>query len=155
MRVPTGVERALIFYLWIEHEAMREERGQIAGDVLVFEPYTLWGSIGGNVRVIERGKFYVRGTIYGNLTVEYGGRCHIFGRITGTLLVHHGAKVIHSGVVAGDCVNEGGRLYIDRNAQIIGKIKTKRGETKVESTPKADEAREVPDTSEGRRRYEL
>ena len=29
---------------------MREERGQIGGDVLVYEPFTLWGSIGGNVR---------------------------------------------------------------------------------------------------------
>ena len=66
---------------------MREERGTLSGDVLVFEPFTLWGSIAGKVRVIERGKLYVRGTIYGNLTLEYGGRCHIFGRIAGTVTV--------------------------------------------------------------------
>lgn len=134
---------------------MREERGQVAGDVLVYEPYTLWGSIGGNVRVIERGKLYVRGTIYGNLTIEYGGRCHIFGRVTGILTVHHGAKIIHSGVLAGDCVNEGGRIFIDRTAQVLGKIKTKKGETKVEPAPKPGEAREVENSSDGRRRYEL
>lgn len=145
---------------------MREERGQIAGDVLVYEPYTLWGSIGGSVRVIERGKLYVRGSIYGNLTVEYGGRCHIFGRVSGTLTVHRGAKVIHSGVIAGDCVNEGGRLYIDKGAQVVGKTKTRKGETKIEGEAGSNrggadkaagknlEAREVID-SEGRRRYEL
>ena len=42
---------------------MREERGQLSGDVTVFEPFNLWGNIGGNVTVIEGGKFYVRGAL--------------------------------------------------------------------------------------------
>jgi predicted acyltransferase (DUF342 family) len=114
---------------------MREERGQVSGDVVVYEPYTLWGSVGGNVKVIERGKLYVRGAIYGNLTVEYGGRCHIFGRVTGHLTVHRGAKVIHSGILGGDVINEGGRLYIDKSAKIVGKLKTRRGETTIAGEP--------------------
>ena len=110
---------------------MREERGTIAGDLTVNEPFTLWGSVGGNVAVTEGGKFYLRGAVYGDITCEYGGRMHIFGRVTGSLLVKRGAKVIHSGVLAGDATNDGGRLYIESNAMIKGKIKTLRGETKI------------------------
>jgi predicted acyltransferase (DUF342 family) len=112
---------------------MREERGTIAGPLVVHEPFTLWGSVGGNVTVVEGGKFYMRGSIYGNLNVEYGGRVHIFGNIAGDLKVARGSKVIHSGVVVGDAVNEGGRLYIDSTAKVEGKIKTVKGETKVET----------------------
>jgi cytoskeletal protein CcmA (bactofilin family) len=108
---------------------MREERGQLAGEVVVYEPFNLWGSIGGDVKVIEGGKLYVRGAIYGDLLVEYGGRVHIFGNITGSLTVHRGAKVIHSGVLAGDAINQGGRLFIESMAKIHGKVKTKKGET--------------------------
>ena len=116
---------------------MREERGQVAGDVIVYEPYTLWGGIGGNVKVIERGKFYVRGAVYGNVTVEYGGRMHVFGRITGTLTVHRGAKVIHSGVIGGDIVNLGGRVFIDHVSKIMGKVRAEKGETVVQPAPRA------------------
>ena len=109
---------------------MREERGRVAGDVVVYEPYTLWGSVGGNVKVIQGGKFYLRGAVYGNLDVEYGGRVHIFGNVTGNLTVHRGAKVIHSGTLAGDATNEGGRLFIESIAKVMGAVKTKSGETK-------------------------
>ncbi len=111
---------------------MREERGQIAGDVVVYEPFTLWGSVGGNVKVIEGGKLYLRGSIYGDLTVEWGGRVHIYGNVTGNLIVERGAKVIHSGVLAGDAINQGGRILIEAAAKIAGKIKTRSGETKVD-----------------------
>ncbi len=116
---------------------MREERGQIPGDVVVYEPFTLWGAIGGDVKVIERGKLYVRGAVYGDVTVEYGGRMHIFGRVTGNLTVHRGAKVIHSGVVGGNLTNQGGRVYIDRGATVMGKVKTQKGETTIQPSPKA------------------
>jgi predicted acyltransferase (DUF342 family) len=111
---------------------MREERGQVSGGVIVYEPFTLWGSIGGDVRVIQGGKFYVRGAIYGNLTVEYGGRVHIFGNVAGNLIVERGAKVIHSGALGGDAINEGGRLYIDATAKVMGRIKTRSGETQTQ-----------------------
>ena len=111
---------------------MREERGRLAGDQLIFEPVELWGSVGGNVRVIEGGKFYVRGAVYGDLTIEDGGRCHVFGNVTGSITVKEGAKVIHSGVAGGDVINEGGRLVVDAMAKVMGKIRTKSGETKLE-----------------------
>jgi cytoskeletal protein CcmA (bactofilin family) len=111
---------------------MREERGTISGPLVVHEPFTLWGTVGGNVTVVEGGKFYMRGSIYGNLTVEYGGRVHIYGNIAGNLKVARGSKVIHSGIVGGDAINEGGRLYIDASAKVEGKIKTLKGETKIE-----------------------
>ena len=31
---------------------MREERGQLKGDQVVSEPYTLWGSVSGNITVV-------------------------------------------------------------------------------------------------------
>ena len=111
---------------------MREERGTIAGDLTVSDDLELWGTVGGNLIVAEGGKCYMRGAVYGDILVEYGGRLHIFGRVVGSLTVNRGAKVIHSGVLGGDATNKGGRLYIENTAQIIGKIKTLKGETKIQ-----------------------
>jgi hypothetical protein len=108
---------------------MREERGRVYGDVIIYERYTLWGTIIGMVRVIEKGKFWVRGNIQGDMTVEYGGRVHIYGNVTGDLFVARGAKVIVTGTVGGSATNDGGRLYIDPEGRVLGKIKTQRGET--------------------------
>ena len=118
---------------------MREERGQMAGDVVVYEPFTLWGTVGGNVNVIEGGKFYMRGTIYGDLIVEKGGRVHTFGNIKGNLIVHEAAKVIHSGNVAGDAINDGGRLFIEAMSKVGGKIRTNAGDTKIDPNFKQDD----------------
>src|SRR3954469_2899774 len=108
---------------------MRDERGQLAGDVIFYEPINLWGSVGGTVTVVQNGKLYVRGAIYGDLIVEFGGRVHIFGNVSGNLMVQRGAKVVHSGVLGGDAINEGGRLFIDANATVMGKVKTITGDT--------------------------
>ncbi|HRK30148.1 MAG TPA: polymer-forming cytoskeletal protein [Tepidisphaeraceae bacterium] len=108
---------------------MREERGQIPGDVVVYEPFTLWGSVGGNVSVIEGGKLYVRGAVYGHMTVEAGGRVHILGIVSGDLTVMTGAKVIVSGQVGGNAINLGGRLHVDSKATIHGRVRTKDGKT--------------------------
>ncbi len=120
---------------------MREERGQIAGPLVIHEPFTLWGSVAGTVTVVEGGKFYMRGSIYGDLHVEYGGRVHIFGNVSGNLKVARGSKVIHSGNVIGDATNEGGRLYIESIASVGGKVKTLKGETKIEPKPTVPGAR--------------
>ena len=109
---------------------MREERGQIVGDVTVYEPFTLWGSIAGNVKVMVGGKLYLRGSVYGDLTAEPGGRVHIYGNVTGSLTVQKKSKVIHSGIVGGNIRNTGGRLYIEPMAKVYGKIRTDAGETK-------------------------
>lgn len=111
---------------------MREERGTIAGDFVVTDAVTLWGAVGGNVIVEEGGKLYMRGACYGDITIMYGGRCHIFGRCVGTLTVKRGGKVIHSGVLGGNAINQGGRMYIENTAIINGKIKTLKGETKIQ-----------------------
>lgn len=103
--------------------------------MVIHEPFTLWGSIAGNVRVIQGGKFYMRGAIYGDLEVEYGGRVHIFGNVSGKLTVREGAKVIHSGVLGGEAQNLGGRLYVEDSATVAGRLRTKKGTTVIE--PKA------------------
>jgi hypothetical protein len=108
---------------------MREERGQLPGDLIIYEPWNLWGSVGGKVTVIQNGKLYVRGAIYGDLVVEFGGRVHVFGHITGNIIVQRGGKLIHSGVLGGNAINEGGRLFIDATATIMGKVKTIDGDT--------------------------
>ena len=111
---------------------MREERGNIAGNVVINEPYTLWGSIAGNVTATDGAKLYVRGAIYGNLTVTAGGRVHVFGNVSGYLSIAVKTKVIHSGILGGDAINNGGRLYIDAAAKVLGKVKTYDGETTIE-----------------------
>ena len=111
---------------------MREERGTIGGDYSVSDELTLWGTVGGNLTIAEGGKCYLRGAVYGDITVDYGGRLHIFGRVVGSLTVKRGAKVIHSGVLGGDATNMGGRLYIENTSQIQGKVKTVKGETKIQ-----------------------
>ena len=112
---------------------MREERGHVKGNLVIDEPYTLWGSIAGNVTAVKGSKFYMRGAIYGDLTVLHGGRVHVYGNITGDLNVKDGAKVIHSGVLGGDANNFGGRLYIDAKAKVMGRVRTEEdGQTTVE-----------------------
>jgi len=74
------------------------------------------------VTVVRGSKFYMRGTVYGDVTVLDGGRVHVFGNVTGTLLVKDGARVILSGVIGKDCINEGGRLYLDSTARVMGKL---------------------------------
>jgi predicted acyltransferase (DUF342 family) len=110
---------------------MREERGTVSGDIVVYEEYTLWGSIVGNVRVVDGAKFYVRGLIHGNVDVEAGGRMHIFGRVSGKVKLARGTKVIHSGVIGGDVINDGGRFFMDPGAVVDGRVKTHSGETKM------------------------
>lgn len=111
---------------------MREERGRLPGGTIIDESVELWGSVGGHVTVVEGGKLYMRGAIYGDLIVEDGGRVHVFGHVQGNLVVRDGAKVIHGGVVGQNVINDGGRLVVEALATVMGKIKTKSGETKLE-----------------------
>lgn len=110
---------------------MREERGTIEGDVVVYEEFTLWGTIVGNVQVINGGRLYVRGAVYGNLTVDRGGRCHILGRVSGQVRLMKYTKTINNGLIGGDLVNEGGRYFGEAESRIMGKVKTISGETKL------------------------
>jgi len=111
---------------------MHEERGQLTGNQVIDRGVDLWGNIVGNVSVVDGGKMYVRGNIYGDMTVYDGGRVHIYGNITGNLTIKDGAKVIHGGVVGGNVINDGGRLFVDYNAKVLGKLKTRSGETTVD-----------------------
>ena len=117
----------------------KQERGNIVGNQTISEKVELWGKIQGDVRVVEGGKLYHRGAIYGDLIVDRGGRVHTYGPVTGDLFVFKGAKVIVSGIVSGNATNDGGRLYVDRDGQVSGKIKTLRGETEVEAKDVFDE----------------
>jgi hypothetical protein len=110
---------------------MREERGNIAGDVVVYEEFTLWGAVLGNVKVINGGRFYIRGVVYGDLLVDRGGRVHIFGQVSGNLRLEKYSKTVNSGLVGGDLINDGGRYFGDPGSRVLGKIKTHTGDTKL------------------------
>jgi cytoskeletal protein CcmA (bactofilin family) len=118
---------------------MHEERGQLRGNQVISEAVDLFGSIAGNVTVENGGKVYVRGNIFGNLLVDDGGRVHIYGHVTGNLTVKEGAKVIHSGMIGGDAINRGGRLYIEASGKVLGKVRTRGGETKIDPKSTAAE----------------
>ena len=106
---------------------MREERGTIGGDIVVYEEYTLWGVVAGNVSVVDGGRLFVRGAVYGYVDVTPGGRMHIFGRVSGNVTLARGTKVIHSGVIGGDVTNNGGRFFLEPGAKVLGKTKTTGG----------------------------
>lgn len=116
---------------------MREERGNLAGNVTIAEPYTLWGSIAGTVTVRNGSKFYMRGAIYGDMNVEPGGRVHALGNISGSVFVSPKAKVILGGVVGGNATNLGGRLFVEATATVAGKVISQAGETRIEAGAKA------------------
>ena len=86
-------------------------------------------------------KFYMHGESTATSPSNTAVESHIFGNITGNLKVARGSKVIHSGTLVGDATNEGGRLYVDATAKIHGKIKTLKGETKIEPVPTVPGAR--------------
>jgi len=111
---------------------MREERGQILGDVTWAEKVEFWGSISGTLTVADGGKVYMRGVIYGDLVVQDGGRVHVYGNVGSDLIVHEGAKVIHGGTVTGNLINQGGRLFVEQVAKVLGRVKARKGETKFE-----------------------
>jgi len=113
---------------------MREERGQIVGDVVIYEPFELWGTVAGNVKVIDGGKLYMRGAIYGDLIVEEGGRVHVYGNVAGNLIMEPKTKVILSGVVGKNATNTGGRLFIERLAKVMGKVRTNDHEKNIGET---------------------
>jgi len=95
--------------------------------------YSGFQALGKSIVNVGKGaKFYLRGAIYGNLNVLPGGRVHVFGNVSGNLSVSQKTKVIYSGMLGGDAVNRGGRLYIDATAKILGRVKTLEGETTIE-----------------------
>jgi cytoskeletal protein CcmA (bactofilin family) len=114
-------------------EVMREERGNLAGNITIAEAYTLWGSVAGTVTAAKDSKFYMRGAIYGDLNVAPGGRVHVLGNVSGNIVVSEKAKLILGGTVGGNVTNLGGRLYLEATCQVLGKVRThEKGETKVE-----------------------
>ena len=117
-----------------DDRGMREERARVVGDLTVRDKVTIWGGVTGDLRIVEGGKCYLRGPVGGDLIVDFKGRVHVYGHVGGNLQLFRGAKVVLSGTVAGVASNQNGRLYIDGNGRVLGKVKTegKHAETHVE-----------------------
>lgn len=113
---------------------MREIRETVYGDIVIDYACNLWSAVSGDMRVVEGGKVHIRGNIGGDLIVDSGGRAHILGHVGGNLLMFRGTKVIISGVVVGNVTNKDGRLFIGKNARILGRRKTtgRYAETQIE-----------------------
>ena len=104
---------------------MKEERGRIDGNMTVDYPLTMWGSVTGDMKVVEGGKVYVRGNVGGDLIVDFKGRVHVYGHIGGNITLFRGAKLILSGVCAGNVDNQNARFYTDEHGKVLGKVKTR------------------------------
>ena len=113
---------------------MREQRGQHVGDLTVDDKATIWGTITGDLRIVEGGKCYLRGNVGGDVIVDFGGRVHVYGHVAGNLQLFRGAKVVLSGTVSENAANDNGRLFVDRHGRVLGKVKTtgKHAETHLE-----------------------
>jgi cytoskeletal protein CcmA (bactofilin family) len=113
---------------------MRELRQTIHGDVVIDYECNLWSAVNGDMRVVEGGKVHVRGNVGGDLIVDSGGRAHVLGTVGGNLMMFRASKVVVSGVVVGNATNKDGRLFIGKNARVLGRRKTmgKYAETRVE-----------------------
>ena len=79
---------------------MREERGHVKGNIVIDEPYTLWGSIAGNVTAVKGSKFYMRGAIYGEPRLfpatspnAIAGECAVLYPVTGPSLAVGGGLI--------------------------------------------------------------
>jgi len=68
----------------------------------------------------------------------------IFGRVTGNLYATGRVDLRHSAIVSGDIF--AGRLSIEENAQVVGKVELKTADQKQASTVQASSARVAQET---------
>ncbi len=93
----------------------------------------------GSVVVIGPRPTQMTGLVRGDLFVRDGSTCEVIGMVTGNLLAERTGKAVLKGMVsknakatggdlevyglvAGDVVNEGGRVYIDKGSLVKGKV---------------------------------
>ncbi len=93
----------------------------------------------GSVVVIGPRPTQMTGLVRGDLFVRDGSTCEVIGMVSGNLLAERTGKAVLKGMVAksakaaggdlevygmvvGDVVNEGGRIYIDKGSLVKGKV---------------------------------
>jgi len=93
------------------------------GSVVVIgpRPTTMTGLVRGDLFVRDSSVCDVTGMVSGNLLAERSGKAVLHGLVTKAAKAAGGDLEIY-GMVQGDVVNEGGRLYVDKGAVVRGKV---------------------------------
>lgn len=93
------------------------------GSVVVIGPRStqMTGLVRGDLFVRENSICDVTGMVSGNLLAELKGKAVLKGLVTKSCKAVGGDLEIY-GLVLGDAVNEGGRMYIDKAAVVRGKV---------------------------------
>jgi hypothetical protein len=103
------------------------------GSVVVIGPRgtQMTGLVRGDLFVRDNSVCDVTGMVSGNLLAELKGKAVVKGLVTKSCKAVGGDLEIY-GLVLGDAVNEGGRMYIDKGAVVRGRIV---GETSIGPLP--------------------
>ncbi|MCI4347968.1 MAG: hypothetical protein L3J97_05050 [Thermoplasmata archaeon] len=93
------------------------------GSVVVIgpRPTTMTGLVRGDLFVRDNSVCDVTGMVSGNLLAERTGKAILHGLVTKAAKSAGGDLEIY-GMVQGDVVNEGGRVFVDKGAVVKGKV---------------------------------
>jgi len=93
------------------------------GSVVVIgpRPTQMTGLVRGDLFVRDNSVCEVTGMVAGNLLAERTGKAILKGMVTKSAKATGGDIEIY-GMVAGDVVNEGGRVYVDQASLVQGKV---------------------------------
>jgi hypothetical protein len=93
------------------------------GSVVVIgpRPTTMTGLIRGDLFVRDNSVCDVTGMISGNLLAERTGKAVLRGLVTKSCKAVGGDLEVY-GLVLGDVMNDGGRIYVDKGAVVRGKV---------------------------------
>jgi hypothetical protein len=93
------------------------------GSVVVIgpRPTTMTGLVRGDLFVRDNSVCDVTGMVSGNLLAERTGKAVLHGLVTKAAKAAGGDMEIY-GMVQGDVLNEGGRLFVDKSAVVRGKV---------------------------------
>jgi cytoskeletal protein CcmA (bactofilin family) len=93
------------------------------GSVVVIgpRPTTMTGLVRGDLFVRDNSVCDVAGMVSGNLLAERTGKAILHGLVTKAAKSAGGDLEIY-GMVQGDVINEGGRLFVDKGAVVRGKV---------------------------------
>lgn len=93
------------------------------GSVVVIgpRPTTMTGLIRGDLFVRDSSVCDVTGMISGNLLAERTGKAVLRGLVTKSCKAVGGDLEVY-GLVLGDVMNEGGRIYVDKGAVVRGRV---------------------------------
>ena len=112
------------------------------GSVVVIgpRPTTMTGLVRGDLFVRDNSVCDVTGMVSGNLLAERTGKALLHGLVTKAAKTAGGDLDIY-GMVQGDVINEGGRLFVDKGAVVRGKVI---GQTHTGPIPPAEKVVAAP-----------